>query len=60
MTVLTCNDIFDTIQCIFSLFTNNLNVKNDPCTPSETSKSSYKLNENGDALQRCKIIKSKK
>ena len=58
--VLTHNGIFDIIQCIFSLFRNSLRVKNGPCTPSETSKSSYKFKKNVDALQRYKNIKSKK
>ena len=51
---------FDTISCIFALFRNNLSVKNGHCTSCETSKSNYKFKENGDALQRYKIIQSKK
>ena len=49
-----------TISCIISLFRNNLSVKSGPCTSRETSKSSYKFREEHDALQRYKIIKSKK
>ena len=45
--------IFDKIN-VFSLFIY------DPSTPSETSKSGYKFKEDSNALQRYKIIKSRK
>ena len=52
--VLTHNGIFGTISYILSLFRNTWEVKNAPCTHSETFK------EDSDALQRYKIIKSRK
>ena len=45
----------NSIQCIFSLFRNNLSVKNGSCTPSETSKSSCKFKKNSDALHRSRL-----